>query len=478
MDSQRMTSLTENLGGEREGEVDSVRKVVTASVIGTAIEWYDFFLYATAAALVFNVLFFPSSDPLTGTLAAFATYAVGFAVRPIGGVVFGHLGDRIGRKAVLVTTLLLMGTSTFLIGCLPSYDTIGIWAPILLVLLRMVQGFGAGAEFTGAILMVVERTSARRRGFFGSWPQTGVALGLIAATGIFALVATLPAAQLQSWGWRVPFLLSGVIVGVGLYIRLRLLETPAFREIKAQRSVAKAPVMEVIRTAPKSLLAVMGARFADNAVLYVGTAFVLAYAVEALDLPKTVALNGVLIASAVQIALIPVFGALSDRVGRRPVYAGGAAFSMLFAFPFFWLLDTESTPLIWIAIALLVGVGYAAMAGSQPAFFSELFETRVRYSGIAFAREVTAVLGGASPLIATALLAAGAVWGIGAFLAGMCAVTVISVLLTPETNRRRLSASDSGAARAPQARAPSASPVPVGARLASESERGLHDAQS
>jgi len=472
MDSHRSASLTEELGGEREGDVDSVRKVVTASVIGTAIEWYDFFLYATAAALVFNELFFPSSEPLTGTLAAFATYAVGFAVRPIGGIVFGHLGDKIGRKAVLVSTLLLMGTSTFLIGCLPTFDAIGVWAPVLLVLLRMVQGFGAGAEFTGAILMVVERTPAHRRGFFGSWPQTGVALGLIAATGMFALVATLPAAQLNSWGWRIPFLLSGAIVGVGLYIRLRLLETPAFRELKAQHEVAKAPVLEVIRTAPKSLLAVMGARFADNAVLYVGSAFVLAYAVEALELPKTVALYGVLIASAIQIALIPVFGALSDRIGRRPVYAGGAAFSMLFAFPFFWLLDTESTALIWLAIALLVGVAYAAMAGSQPAFFSELFETRVRYSGIALARETTAVLGGASPLIATALLAAGAVWGIGAFLAGMCAVTVISVLLTPETSGRRLAASSgAGAARPAEARPPSApAPVPVGAR-------GVRDAE-
>jgi MFS transporter, MHS family, shikimate and dehydroshikimate transport protein len=472
MDSHRSASLTEELGGEREGDVDSVRKVVTASVIGTAIEWYDFFLYATAAALVFNELFFPSSEPLTGTLAAFATYAVGFAVRPIGGIVFGHLGDKIGRKAVLVSTLLLMGTSTFLIGCLPTFDAIGVWAPVLLVLLRMVQGFGAGAEFTGAILMVVERTPAHRRGFFGSWPQTGVALGLIAATGMFALVATLPAAQLNSWGWRIPFLLSGAIVGVGLYIRLRLLETPAFRELKAQHEVAKAPVLEVIRTAPKSLLAVMGARFADNAVLYVGSAFVLAYAVEALELPKTVALYGVLIASAIQIALIPVFGALSDRIGRRPVYAGGAAFSMLFAFPFFWLLDTESTALIWLAIALLVGVAYAAMAGSQPAFFSELFETRVRYSGIALARETTAVLGGASPLIATALLAAGAVWGIGAFLAGMCAVTVISVLLTPETSGRRPAASSgAGAARPAAARPPSApAPVPVGAR-------GVRDAE-
>jgi MFS transporter, MHS family, shikimate and dehydroshikimate transport protein len=472
MDSHRSASLTEELGGEGEGDVDSVRKVVTASVIGTAIEWYDFFLYATAAALVFNELFFPASEPLTGTLAAFATYAVGFAVRPIGGIVFGHLGDKIGRKAVLVSTLLLMGTSTFLIGCLPTFDTIGVWAPVLLVVLRMVQGFGAGAEFTGAILMVVERTSARRRGFFGSWPQTGVALGLIAATGMFTLVATLPAAQLNSWGWRIPFLLSGAIVGVGLYIRLRLLETPAFRELKAQREVAKAPVLEVIRTAPKSLLAVMGARFADNAVLYVGSAFVLAYAVEALELPKTVALNGVLIASAIQIVLIPLFGALSDRIGRRPVYAGGAAFSMLFAFPFFWLLDTGSTALIWLAIALLVGVAYAAMAGSQPAFFSELFETRVRYSGIALARETTAVLGGASPLIATALLAAGAVWGIGAFLAGMCAVTVISVLLTPETNGRRLAPStDAGAARPAAARPPSAAtPVPVGAR-------GVRDAE-
>ena len=281
--------------------------------------------------------------------------------------------------------------------------------------------------------MVVEHSPPRRRGFFGSWSQTGVALGLIASTAIFSLVSTLPDDQLNSWGWRVPFLLSGVLVAVGLYIRLNLLETPAFTEIKEMQQRVKAPVLEVIKTAPRSLLAVVGARFADNAVLYIGTAFVLAYAVEALDVSRTVALNGVLIASAIQIALIPVFGSLSDRVGRRPVYGGGAAFSMLFAVPFFWLLDTESTALIWLAISLLVGVGYAAMAGSQPAFFAELFETKVRYSGIAFARESTAVLGGAAPLIATALLASGAIWGIEAFLAGMCAVTVISILLTRET---------------------------------------------
>lgn len=416
-----------------------MRKVVGATVVGTAIEWYDFFLYGTAAALIFPQVFFPGSEPLAGTLAAFATYAVGFAVRPLGGVVFGHFGDKIGRKAVLVITLTVMGVSTFLIGLLPGYAAIGIWAPILLVALRMVQGFGAGAEFTGAVLMTVEHSPADRRGFYGSWPQTGVAIGLIAATGIFSLISTLPEDQLLAWGWRVPFLLSAVILAVGIYIRLRLLETRAFRELREANAVAKAPVLEVIQTAPKSLLAVVGARFADNAVLYVGTVFVLAYG-EQLEIPSTTVLLGVIFASALQIVAIPAFGALSDRVGRRPVYGAGAALALLFAFPFFWLVATEATGLIWLAIIVMAGLAYAAMAGSQPAFFSELFETRVRFSGIAFARESTAILGGLSPLIATALLAwaGGQSWAVAGFLAAMCLVTVVSIYLTPETFRSKI----------------------------------------
>jgi MFS transporter, MHS family, shikimate and dehydroshikimate transport protein len=413
-----------------------LRRVVSASTVGTVIEWYDFFLYATAAALVFNVLFFPGSDPLTGTLAAFATYAVGFAVRPLGGLVFGYFGDKVGRKNILIITLLLMGISTTLMGLIPPYSAIGVWAAIILVVLRIFQGFGAGAEFAGAVLMTVENAPAGKRGFYGSWPQVGVAIGLIAATGIFSLVNTLPREQLLAWGWRIPFLLSIVVVGVGLYLRLRIMETPVFRELEQTHTIARNPLLDVVRNAPKQLLAVVGARFADNAVLYIGITFVLTYIAQQLKITGNVGLYGVLLAATVQVFAIPLFGALSDRVGRRPVYGGGAAFALLFAFPFFWLVDTKSTPLILLAIAILAGFAYSAMAGSQPAFFSELFEAHNRYSGVAGGRELGAILGGASPFIATALLSTfGVGWPVALFLAGMCLVTIVSILLSKETYR-------------------------------------------
>jgi len=411
-----------------------VRRVFFASIVGTIIEWYDFLLYGIAAALIFNKLFFPTQDPLSGTLTAFATYAVGFAVRPFGGIFFGHLGDRIGRKAVLMMTVLLMGISTTVVGLLPTYAQIGIWAPVLLTLVRVVQGFGAGAEFAGAAVMMFEYAPPRQRGLYGSWSQVGVALGLIAAFGINALVGRLAGPQLLTWAWRVPFLLSFLLVIVAFYIRSRLLDTPVFRELQAEKQLAKAPILEVLRTAPRGLVTVIGARFADNAVFYVGLVFVLAYAAQHVKVTSTISLTGIFIGAIVQAILIPLFGILSDRVGRRIVYGGACLIGAIFAFPFFRLVDTGSPLLIWLAIAILVGVIYAGMAGPQPAYFCEQFDARYRYSGVGGGREIGAIVGGLVPLAATALLKMTHTgWPEALLLAVMCLISLVSVALGPET---------------------------------------------
>jgi MHS family shikimate/dehydroshikimate transporter-like MFS transporter len=411
--------------------------VVAASVVGTVIEWYDFFIYGAAAALVFGPVFFPGASPVAGTLAAFATYAVGFAVRPFGGAIFGHFGDRLGRKTILITTLVIMGVTTTLIGLLPTYNQIGVAAPVLLVVLRLAQGFGAGAEFAGAAIMAVEYSPAHRRGFFGSWPQIGVAIGLAGASGAFALAQLLPEDQFMSWGWRIPFLASSLVLLVGTWIRLRISETPVFKEVQKENKVARSPLVEVLKTQPKSFLVVLGMRFADNAVLYIPVVFTLGYLKTQGELDSNVGLIGVFLAAATQVATIPLFGALSDRVGRRAVYGGGAIAAALLMVPYFLLIDTGNAVLVWLAIVLLGGVAYSAMAGSQPAFFSELFHPRVRYSGVAGARELGATVGGVVPLAATALLAAyGSGMAVATLVIAMCAVTVAAVVWAPETRGR------------------------------------------
>jgi MFS transporter, MHS family, shikimate and dehydroshikimate transport protein len=421
----------ERIGGEGEGQTSSIRQVALASFIGTAIEWYDFFLYGTAAALIFGELFFPEFSSTAGTLAAFSTYAVGFAARPLGGIVFGHYGDKIGRKAMLVLSLLIMGISTALIGFLPTFESIGVWAPILLVVLRFCQGIGVGGEWGGAVLMAVEHAPDGRRGFFGSWPQMGVPAGLLTGNLVFlAATAWLP----ESWGWRVPFLLSFVLVGVGLFIRLRIMETPAFLQVKETRTEAPMPILDVLRTYPKNVLLAMGMRFAENGTFYVLTVFVLTYIVEELKLEQTTGLIGVLIAAAIGLFTIPFFGHLSDRVGRRPLYLLGSVFSLLFAFPFFWLLNTGVEPLIWLAIILGVNIGHDAMYGPQAAFFAELFGTRVRYSGASLGYQLASVFaGGFAPLISLALLTAYGYGAVALYMAAMALITVVSVLLATET---------------------------------------------
>jgi MHS family shikimate/dehydroshikimate transporter-like MFS transporter len=418
---------------------DRIRLVVTASMIGTVIEWYDFFVYGTAAALVFAPLFFSKASPVAGTLASFATYALGFAVRPIGGVVFGHFGDKLGRKTILVTTLMVMGVTTTLIGVLPTYNQVGIWAPVLLVLLRLAQGFGAGAEFAGAAILAVEFSPVHRRGFFGSWSQIGVAIGLAGAVGVFWLAQRLPESQFMSWGWRVPFLASAIVLLVGIWIRLRISESPVFKEIQKENKVSQSPLREVLRTQPKSVLVVLGMRFADNAVLYIPVVFTLSYLKLHEHLSGNVGLIGVFLAAVGQVVFIPLFGALSDRIGRRAVYGGGAVAAAVLMVPYFWLLDTGNVWLVWLAIVLVGGVAYSAMAGSQPAFFAELFPPRVRYTGVAGAREFGAIAGGITPLIATALITTYSTGiAVAVFVICMCMVTVAAVVWAPETRGRQV----------------------------------------
>ena len=429
--------LMDRLGGEDEGQQVSIRQVAFASMIGTTVEWYDFFLYGTAAALVFNELFFPEYAPLTGTLLAFGTYAVGFFARPVGGIVAGHYGDKIGRKAMLVLTLLIMGGATFLIGLLPTYQSIGIWAPILLLALRLLQGFGIGGEWGGAVLMAVEHSPANRRGFYGSWPQIGVPAGLLTANLVYLLVnRSMSEEAWLAWGWRIPFLVSIVLIAVGMFIRLRISETPAFNRVRETNTEASMPIVDVLRTYPKQVLQAMGMRIAENGAFYVFSVFVLTYVTESLGMESSTAQTGVLIAAAIGICSLPFWGWLSDRIGRRPVYLFGAVFSLLFAFPFFWLMNTESAVLIWLAIILSLVLGHDAMYGPQAAYFAELFGTRVRYSGASLGYQLASVLaGGLSPLIATALLAAYGFTAVAWYLAGMALITIIAVITAAETFR-------------------------------------------
>ena len=429
---------------------NSVRRVVLASFIGTAIEWYDFFLYGTAAALVFNRLFFPTIDPHAGTMAAFATYAVGFFARPLGGILFGHFGDRLGRKSMLITTLMLMGVATSLIGVLPTYAQAGVLAPVLLVTLRFVQGLGVGGEWGGAVLMAVEHGTADRRGFRASWVQAGVPAGLLLATLMFHIFSSLPEKEFLFWGWRVPFLLGIVLMGIGLFIRLSVLESPIFTAMQSERPRApRLPILEVLVKYPRNVLLALGARFAENACFYIFTVFVLTYSTKQLALSKSTILNGVLLGSVVQLFFIPFFGALSDRVGRRPVYLGGAIFLALFAFPFFWLVDTRATAAVWTAVVVGL-IGHSAMYGPQAAFFSELFGTHVRYSGASLGYQLASPLaGGLAPLIATALLqwSGGKPWPIAAYLVCMALITIVSVWLAAETHRNNLTGAPNPSSR-------------------------------
>ncbi len=413
----------------------TLRKVVFASLIGTTIEWYDFFLYGAAAALVFNRLFFPEADPLVGTMLAFATYALGFIARPLGGLVFGHYGDRIGRKKLLMVSLVLMGVATVLIGCLPTYSQVGVLAPLLLVFLRLVQGFAVGGEWGGAVLIVAEHGDAARRGFWASWPQAGVAAGnLLAAAVLGVMVAMLSEADFLAWGWRIPFLLSVVLIAVGWWVRTTVEESPAFAEVREDRQTRRLPAMDALRTRPRALLTGAGLRIAENISYYVITAFSITYITEVVGMSRQVALNAVLIGSAIQFLCIPAFGALSDRIGRRPVYAIGALGTGVWAFVFFFLLDSGVTTAV--VIAIVVGlVLHAAMYGPQAAFLAEMFPTAIRYSGVSLAYQATSIVAGSlAPIIAIALLReTGSAHAVAVYVAIASAISLIAALVARET---------------------------------------------
>ncbi|TWV25877.1 MFS transporter [Streptomyces albidoflavus] len=456
----------------------NLKRIVGASLVGTTIEWYDFFLYGSAAALVFNKVFFPDSDPLVGTLLSFLTYAVGFAARPLGALVFGHYGDRLGRKKLLVISLLMMGGATFLIGLLPTHATIGTAAPLLLTVLRLVQGFALGGEWGGAVLLVSEHGDAKRRGFWASWPQTGAPAGQLLATAVLAvLTAILSEQAFISWGWRIPFLLSGLLVLVGLWIRLSVDESPVFKaalaSAEARRSegaAEKMPLVSVLRHHWRDVLVAMGARMAENISYYVLTAFILVYATTAVDLPQQTALNAVLIGSAVHFVTIPMWGALSDRLGRRPVYMIGATGVGLWMFPFFQLIDTGSFPALLLAVTVGL-VLHGAMYAPQAAFFSEMFATRMRYSGASIGAQFSSVAAGApAPLIATALLAEyDSSVPISLYVIAAAVITLIAVGVAQETRHRDLTDVPTGSERAAQkAGVPSQS----GASAADRAEEG------
>jgi MFS family permease len=411
-------------------------RVILAASIGSALEWYDFFLYGTAAALVFGELFFPKSDPVVGTLLAFLTFGVGFAVRPLGGILFGILGDRLGRKPVLVATLLMIGVGTTLIGVLPTYSQIGIWAPLLLVAMRVVQGLGAGAEYGGAVIYLVENAPPQHRGFWGSFAPLGSSIGYLLAAAAFALVTMLPREDLMTWGWRLPFLASFLLILVGIYVRMKVTETPVYTEaVVARGKIERNPAMEAVKRHPRNFLVVLGARLGENGLGYLFPVFGLSYVITTLGVPRAEALSALMLALGIELFTIVGFASLSDRIGRRPVYMFGAIFGIFWAFAFFWLVGTKEW--IWIAVAFIgaLAIVTAAMFGPQAAYFAELFPPQRRFAGFAFARELGSLLaGGPAPFVAAALVAAfGSWWPVACYTAALAAFTVIAIWLGPET---------------------------------------------
>jgi MHS family shikimate/dehydroshikimate transporter-like MFS transporter len=418
--------------------ISSHTKVLLASIVGSVVEWYDFLVYGTASALVFNKIFFPSLAPEVGMLVAFGAYAVGFVSRPLGGAIFGHFGDRVGRKAMLSLTLVIMGMGTFAIGCLPTYKEIGLLSPILLVLLRFVQGVGMGGEWGGSILLAVEHAPRKGRGLFGSLVQLGYPIGVITSAGSFALLSlTTTSEQFVEWAWRLPFLASILLVGVGLFIRLRVAETPAFQHLKDRADVARVPLLEVLTKHRRAFLVAVGLKLSEIGWVTAVTIFGISYVTGHLAMPKSVVLNGILLGACLQLVFVPLFGALSDRFGRRKLFVAGCALVIVSAFPLFALLDTRNPTVVVATIAFAIGFVHAIMFGPEAAWIAELFPARLRYSGASLGFQLGGALsGGFVPLAAASLLVAmgGRTWGVSAMLIAITMCTLWAVFAAPETS--------------------------------------------
>lgn len=415
-----------------------MRRVALSVMIGTTIEWYDFLIYGAAAALVFAPLFFPTADPVAGTLLAFSTFAVGFGARPVGGIILGHFGDRLGRKKMLVLSLTMMGLATFIIGLLPTYDQIGVWAPILLVLLRLLQGFGVGGEWGGAVLTAVEYATPEKRGLFGSLPQVGVPAGLLLSSLAFLAVSRLPEEQFLAWGWRIPFLISIVLVAVGLFIRLKLTETPAFERVKEGRAEVKVPLVTALRTYPKQILLAIGSMISTGAYFYVVNTYALTYGTTIEAFSSNQMLFAVLVSAVVAVIALPYFGAISERVGRRRLILIGLAAMAVWIFPTF--LAVESGNLFVLVLVYAVGaVFFSVSYGPQATFIAELFDARVRFSAASTSFQVGVLLGGAlAPIIAAALVAAtGTSLSVAAYVTGLSLISFFSVLAVTRAATQR-----------------------------------------
>jgi MFS family permease len=419
-----------------------LRKAVIASTIGTAIEWYDFFLYGTAAGLVFGKLFFPNQDPLSATLLAFGTYFVGFAARPVGAAIFGHYGDRIGRKATLIATLLFMGLATFFVAFVPTYSSIGIWGAVILTVLRALQGIGVGGEWGGSVLLAMEWSRTRgQRGLVASWPQFGVPCGLLLSTIAVAIFSAISGDQFITWGWRLPFALSIVLVGVGLWIRLGILETPVFQKLLDEDKVEKAPIIEVIRKQPKEIILSALLRMSEQAPFYIFTAFVFAYAVGTLKMDRNFILIAVMVAACVEFVTIPLAGHISDLIGRRKMFLIGAAVTGLFGFLYFGMVDTAIPSAVFIAIVLSL-IPHGMQYGPEAALIAESFTPRLRYSGSSLGYQLASLIaGGPSPLIATALFAAyHSGYAIAIFIAGCAVISLVAASFMPDYTGKDISA--------------------------------------
>jgi metabolite-proton symporter len=437
-----MSSSSTSSGLSDSEHSAQLRKAVIAATVGTTIEWYDFFIYGTAAGLVFPKLFFPNEDPLTGTLAAFSTYFIGFIGRPIGAAIFGHYGDRIGRKATLIATLLLMGIATFLVAFVPGYATIGIWGAVILTILRMLQGIGVGGEWGGSVLIAMEWSRTHHsRGLVAAWPQFGVPAGLFLSNLVILILSAWSGADFAAWGWRVPFLLSIVLIGIGLWIRLGILETPVFKQLLEDKKTEKAPTLEVIKRQPKEIILSALLRMAEQAPFYIFTAFVFSYGTGTLNMSRDLILGAVLVASCVSFVTIPLSGHLSDRIGRRRMYMIGAAVTGVFGFVYFAMLGSGAPVLVFIAIVLSL-IPHDMMYGPQAALIAEAFTPRLRYSGASLGYQLASIIaGGPAPLIATALFAAYHTgYAVAIYIAGCAVVSLVSTALMPDYTGQDISA--------------------------------------